>query len=692
MLRNKIGVLRKRLAPYSVLLAIMFVSGSLHAQWKQIAHLNSTVYTIYFMPGECAPKTGFAGTVGSNIYKTTDGGNNWRLVHFGNRDTLYTSSFTFKDAMNGWCSMTHPGGIFVPDMVYRTTDGGDTWISMNMQGSFPCIYYHQASGKLLLTSWSGSATYSMDGGMSWKLLAPKNYAGVAFRDDRVGVISSVQNVAQYLYTADGGATWAKSNLKIEGYQPFAVPCTNTFLVACEADGNVYRSDDGGASWSFASSVSANGSVMGEIRGDKNDLFVQTSKGVFHSGDMAASWNPINGPGHDYDGRMFTRGGYLFAADDAGGVFNYHYATITLQVGKLTLPDSMHFPTSACNTVKRALHISMVLPCAECTDSVRLTSVKLSGSNSFGSLSTPVFGRGITSDDSIVLTHAPGANPEEFGELTLSFTQYGQSFDTVIHLEAQNISHSSALLRMSTDQGSQNALRYAGDDLHAIVYMQDPIATAVGLTSISCRIPYTDRMLTYKQTTGLNGWNIIRMRNSRTTIDLELQHAAYDMPAGEKIVDVDFKVMLADTNQTDLMLDSTQLNSGDSLFKTCVLAASPSDDTIHASLILRCGDTTILQQLKKEPLVAILSIVPNPIRSSGNDGVLKISVHAVRPTNLHLTIRNVLGESVSSFVRALSSGDQTISVDTRALPEGSYYLTFEAEGSKSVRKIIVERSE
>ena len=81
-----------------------------------------------------------AGSMGVDIYKTTDGGTSWIKVQSAGPETQDTpgalpfggdkSGMAFKDMRDGWIGGFQP--IIGHSYLYRTTDGGNTWTFQNL--------------------------------------------------------------------------------------------------------------------------------------------------------------------------------------------------------------------------------------------------------------------------------------------------------------------------------------------------------------------------------------------------------------------------------------------------------------------------------------------------------------------------------------------------------------------------------
>lgn len=135
-----------------------------------------------------------------------------------------------------------------------------------------------------------------DGGATWELVrsepeAERPLLDVWFRDAVHGF--AVGAYGAFLVTADGGATWEERPISPDDYHlnQIAVAADGTLYLAAEA-GNVYRSTDGGESWS-ALATPYEGSYFGVLPLADGAVLVFGLRGhLYRSEDRGASWQEI----------------------------------------------------------------------------------------------------------------------------------------------------------------------------------------------------------------------------------------------------------------------------------------------------------------------------------------------------------------------------------------------------------------
>ncbi len=238
------------------------------------------------------PLVYYFGGTGGGVFKTVDGGNNWKNVTdgflgVGSIGAIAVAPSDANVIYVGTGSACPRGNVSVGDGVYKSTDAGKTWthIGLRQAGQIgkirvnprdPDRVYVAALGHIFGPNEDRGVFRSKDGGKTWeKVLFISDRTGVvdlsldpgnprilfagAWRAERKpwSIISGSEDGGIYR-TADGGDTWKK----LEGGLPgglvgkisVSVSPKNGnrvwALIEAEGDkGGVYRSDDGGEGWS-----------------------------------------------------------------------------------------------------------------------------------------------------------------------------------------------------------------------------------------------------------------------------------------------------------------------------------------------------------------------------------------------------------------------------------------------------------
>jgi photosystem II stability/assembly factor-like uncharacterized protein len=235
----------------------------------------------------------YFGATGGGLWKTTDGGLNWRPVTDGKITSASVGAVAVCEAdpdvvYIGTGETQIRGNIQQGDGVYKSTDGGMTWEHLGLEETQnvsrvrvhpeDCdVAWVGAFGKHSAENPERGVYRTIDGGQSW--------TRTLFKSDKAGVVDLAldPNDPDVMFAAvweawrkswgmssggedsglwkstDGGETWTDitSSLGLEPPSPIgkigvAVSGASSrrvwALVEHAEEGGVYRSDDGGATW------------------------------------------------------------------------------------------------------------------------------------------------------------------------------------------------------------------------------------------------------------------------------------------------------------------------------------------------------------------------------------------------------------------------------------------------------------
>jgi photosystem II stability/assembly factor-like uncharacterized protein len=182
-----------------------------------------------------------AGFGGSALWKSTDGGSNWRDISDGfpsDRDTVIGQILVSTHDPDTVYVATNKKDKFIPDGstgpivgegigVYRSPDAGRTWerLSTPFSSVFNLAEDATEPGRLYASTQEG--VYTREGpGQSWRLVLEHPTKAIASHPTRSGVLYAGTNKYpdywDLLVSTDGGETWAEGNLTIQvGREPDA---------------------------------------------------------------------------------------------------------------------------------------------------------------------------------------------------------------------------------------------------------------------------------------------------------------------------------------------------------------------------------------------------------------------------------------------------------------------------------------
>ncbi len=215
-------------------------------------------------------QTGYAVTIGGEIIKTTDGGNNWLLIK---DDSSFYRSVEFINAQKGFV-----GGLdYSPPysrILFKTLDGGTTWTDLTplmntiVKGGicglaipdsntiYGCGNYYRDSAYIIK---------SVDGGNTWSFIDMQPYAthliDMYFLNKDTGFATGTGPLplatAVILYTTDGGQTWTykfQNNIASEWCWKIQHLSDQIYFASVEeaqfstTPSRILKSIDGGMTW------------------------------------------------------------------------------------------------------------------------------------------------------------------------------------------------------------------------------------------------------------------------------------------------------------------------------------------------------------------------------------------------------------------------------------------------------------
>ena len=325
-------------------------------------------------------------SVGTGVYKTTDGGATWKLMGLEDSEHIARIAVDPKQSDTAYvCAAGHLWNANEERGVFKTTDGGKTWkkvlyvdaetgcSDLDLDPGMPNVLYagmwqFRRQPDFFTSGGAGSGLYkSTDGGEHWQKLTsgiPAGYLGriaVAVAPSRPSVVYAlIESKKTALYRSDDlGEHWRAVN---DSFNVIARPFYFARIVVDPADFNrVYKpglsltySTDGGASFSVGGGGSAHGDhhALWINPKDPAEMFLGTDGGLYQSLDRAQHWTfrnvlPVsqfyhvavdNERPYNVYGGLQDNGSWTAPSMAPGGVANRHWRNLGGGDGFAVIPD------------------------------------------------------------------------------------------------------------------------------------------------------------------------------------------------------------------------------------------------------------------------------------------------------------------------------------------------------------------
>jgi photosystem II stability/assembly factor-like uncharacterized protein len=287
--------------------------------WGMLAslpeHLDSPVFALAVSPSSSALL--LAGTPTGSIYRSTDAGQTWTLVH---RDPHAVLSIAFNPYRPGTVDAgLEAGGVL------KSADGGQTWTAQ--PGT------EKAAGRVF--------------GFGKSFTAVGTDAGV-------------------LVSRDPSSTWTPAGLPALSVSALAVSAVGDpprLVAGGDATRGtealpLYTSADGAGTWNPVAGIATAGNMVSALaagpppaKADTRPLLLGTNSALYQSGDSGQTWQQVTGggvlPATDYTGAAFNANHperYYVASDggasDSGGLWattdaGQHFTSLRVPVASVT---------------------------------------------------------------------------------------------------------------------------------------------------------------------------------------------------------------------------------------------------------------------------------------------------------------------------------------------------------------------
>jgi photosystem II stability/assembly factor-like uncharacterized protein len=224
----------------------------------------------------------FVGTIGG-VFRSTDRGENWSEVNTGLRNTYVQS-----------LAITPQGDIFAGtfgDGVYRSTNNGSTWTSLGavMQNTSVKAIIVSSTGQIFAGGNSMTLLHSTDNGQTWATTVVARILAIttALAVRPGGDIFAGTGDNGIFRSRDNGSTWDLVALRDSLDYVGALAVDAQGYIFAGGWGSVYRSTDGGQSWS--ATLFSDRSIGSIAVSPNGHIFAGAGQGVFRSTDGGLTW-------------------------------------------------------------------------------------------------------------------------------------------------------------------------------------------------------------------------------------------------------------------------------------------------------------------------------------------------------------------------------------------------------------------
>ena len=287
---------------------------------------QANVYSIDYCQAE--PNTLYCGTESGEVYKTIDNGDNWFNVSYSLVTALAPGAVIANAGIHATAvHPTNPNTVYIGSgsQVFKTTNGGDTWILV-FDSNIPLggymenpaeLHINKSNPNIVLLGGKAGIHKTTDAGATWSLVHSSSAFDIKAKPGSPNTLYTVTHNAtsnnhQFLRSTNSGTTWSEAS---NGWYQSTDPNRSVVgarIAVSEADSNriyafligdskagdngfigIYRSDNAGNSW--YNTMNYDGSPYSNP-GHQNLLGSNPVEGGFNQGFyncaiMASNTNP-----------------------------------------------------------------------------------------------------------------------------------------------------------------------------------------------------------------------------------------------------------------------------------------------------------------------------------------------------------------------------------------------------------------
>jgi photosystem II stability/assembly factor-like uncharacterized protein len=274
--------------------------------WERISSTTMPVNVDSLAVDPRNTSTFYAGTWW-RAYKSTDSGQNWRLIKDGMIDDSDVFAVTIDPRDANHIVASACSGI------YESLNAGERWaklpgIPSDSRRTYAIVQHPTIAGTVYAATNQGF-WMSTNNGKAWILTTPRDLmvTSIAVSPDAPNRIFIGTSNFGVMISDDGGHNWRQSNTNFTARFTYSI---NTDLerenrvyaltrnVGGSSGGSFFSSDDSGATWQISKNLDNNRVApftMLQDRTDPNIIYLGTNVGIFRSPDRGVTWTQMIAP-------------------------------------------------------------------------------------------------------------------------------------------------------------------------------------------------------------------------------------------------------------------------------------------------------------------------------------------------------------------------------------------------------------
>jgi photosystem II stability/assembly factor-like uncharacterized protein len=226
--------------------------------WAEVLNEEDISANVYYRNIEFFDENnGIVTSLSGLHYKTTDGGTTWSPIAFPNNPTAICGLSQVSNTIMYGC-----GAYNEPAFILKTTDAGESWaysdLSAHANALVEVLFLNEMLGYAAGKDDNGAVILkTTDGGITWTQIFNSNIAGeyvwkLQFVNNDPNILfGSIESVpmqqGKVIKSFDAGTTWESKDCPIRPIQALGFETPQRGWVGGHI-GNLYETNDGGDTW------------------------------------------------------------------------------------------------------------------------------------------------------------------------------------------------------------------------------------------------------------------------------------------------------------------------------------------------------------------------------------------------------------------------------------------------------------